>query len=68
MSSRTAQKADISAVTYTTTNEEKEQSTEVHTPLNVQRAHLMRSMSNEELVHKLRQCYPRLQEMREEIN
>ena len=27
-------------------------------PLNIQRALLMRSMSNEELVHKLKQYYP----------
>ena len=39
--------------------------TEVHSPLNVQHALSMRSVSNEELVHKLRQCYPSLQKIKE---
>lgn len=34
-------------------------------PLNIQRALLMRSMSNEELVHKLRRYYPSLQKIKE---
>ena len=53
--------ADVSACCEVT----DKLSTEVHSPLNVQRALAMRSMSNEELVHKLRQCYPSLQKIKE---
>ena len=50
--------------------EKKDQSAGVllHYPVNVERALAMRKMSNEELVHKLSQCYPHLKEKKVAID